>query len=332
MGVEIIQLDEFGLYEVTTIIPGDHVIPIGDILTVDSLNYFFTMNPDTYTAQLVSMGSDPSSATVAAINGIQYPLASNTTSNGDLLLLSYSFSNEETILSIVDRNGNVTESNGYPIGVGNDAAQIEADILEHYIDPERAGLPFFCGEYAAGNYYFNGIYDFSLSMVFTDLSDTPTGVVQGQRTQGAMTCVLPLGNNNFSFFGYQYNDNFLVPAQSIDVAATSTTVEHLSIPFSEFRSRTPAVIRRYNHNGTIYSIFAAESESRQVILYFYNVETGNLGAIHTVGHINPYTLGSVKVDEQNNLLILGTTLVSGRFERMFLNKVSAEELTQMLGN
>ncbi|MFY0628389.1 MAG: hypothetical protein JXR07_18985 [Reichenbachiella sp.] len=328
MGAQVLQMDSQGDFLIESSIPGDHITPVGEFVSIDSVYYFFTMNPNTFAAQLVRMGNDPSAGeTISLSNGLQYPLAANRTVNGNLMLLSYNAQSMQTVLSILDIDGNLIQSTGYTIGAGNDVEDI---IIRHFEDPERYALPFFCGTIGIDSYYFNGFYNFSLSLVFTDLSATPSGVVQGQSDNGGISHAMPLSTNTFTLFGFQYNDNFIQPVQEINTNEINSSIDYLTLPFSEFISRTPAVIRAYSLNGTIYSIVAAESQSRSVLLYFYNVNTGLLEGIYTIGHLNPYTLGSIKVDAENNLIVLGTTLVSSRLSRIFVNKLSENEIAAIL--
>jgi len=329
MGLQVIQLDEFGNYLVETVIPGQHFAPVGEFITIDSSYYFFTMD-DLNRAQLVKMGNDPSVAEVIPLTGgLQYPLAANKTAGNDLMLLSYNSADLQTVLSIIDIDGNLTAGNGYTIGAGSD---VEARIIQHFEDPERYGLPFFCGPTGIGSYYFNGFYNYTLSVVFTDLSSsTPAGVIQGQQIDnGGITALLPLTTSTFSLFGFQFNDNFIQPAQTINTTDISSSIDYMILPFNEFKSRTPAKIRSYTSNGVVYSVVAAESQSRSVVLYFYDIATGDLSGIHTIGYHNPYTLGSIKVDADNNIVILGTTLLSSRISRLFVNKLSSEEIAAIL--
>jgi len=148
-GVQIIEVDNSGNFVSESSLDESHVIPIGEFITIGSKHFFFTMNPASLEIQMVKVGNTATDI-------------SNKTSNNELLLLSYSLDDGQTVLSKIDTMGNFIGGNGYTIGPGN---EVEDDILEHYIDPERSRLPFFCGEITNGNYYFNGFYNFSLSLV-----------------------------------------------------------------------------------------------------------------------------------------------------------------------
>ena len=324
--IQVIELDEEGNFVRTVEFPAaNYVIPIGDLVDIDSTYYFFGMEPVSLQAQLFSMTADLSdSVSVSPVVGAAYPLAASRTAAGQLLLLSYDINSQETVISTVDTDGSAGGAEGrYTIGAGN---EVEPEILEHYLDPERSAQPFFCGEYAPGQVYFNGFYNFSLSLVFSGFGGSPTGVLQGQGTNGGVTCVMPVQGSNFGVFGFQYNDNFILPNEPLATSGLASSVDLLSSSVTEFSSRTPADIEVLTLDNTTYTIFAAETETRQVALYFFDTSTNELAGIHKIGYLNPYTLSSIRLDNENNLLVLGTTYVSGRFKRIFLSKIPEGDL------
>ncbi|WP_109829661.1 hypothetical protein [Reichenbachiella versicolor] len=323
-GVQLMVIDEDGNFLKAVSMDDNHVLPTGNFVTIEDRNYFLAMNPSSLDAEIVSVDDSLNIETVT-LSGIQYPLAFNKTSDNQFLVLSYSLDDGETVLSLHDING--VYSNGHPFttGAGNDVTD---DIINHYLDPQRSGLPFKCGEVSSGSYYFNGFYNFSFSMVFNKLA-APTGVIQGQGTNGGMTAILPVDGSNFAIFGFQFNDNFYQPLQSIDINSTTSSIDYLTLPASEYIARTAAKIVSYE-NETKYTVIAAETQSRQVNISFYEAETGELKGSRNIGFINPFNLSSVRVDSENNLLILGSTLVSGRFQRAFLNKIHSSEIEDIL--
>lgn len=322
MGVQLIRLDETGSYVETRDLSSDYVIPVGDLIAIDSGYYFFAMRPVSLGVSLIKTTTNLTTVEEIPLN-LYYPLAAAKTADDNLLLLSYDPDAQLSVISRMDTDGNLLNSTGYTIGPGSD---VEANILNHYIDPERSALPFFCGESPGGQVYFNGIFNYSLSLVFTDFNDTPTGVVQGQNFNGGVSAALPVSASNFAVFGFQFNDNFIRPTIPLNTAGISSSIDLFASTVSEFKSRTPARIRLYTLNETDYVIFAAETENRQVALYFYEAATGELKGIHKIGYLNPYTLSSIAVDDENNLLVLGTTYVSGRFERIYVSKIPEKDV------
>ena len=327
-GTKLIAIDEKGDYLEETSLDENNVLPTGDFLDIEGIHYFLTMNPTTLSGQLVTVGDTPQSAQTTELGGgIQYPLALNKTSNNELLVLSYHLDDGSTVLSRHDLTGALLGSGTYTIGAGN---EVEDDIINHYLDPDRSGLPFSCGEISSGSYYFNGFYNYSFSMVFTKLSSEPTGVIQGQGANGGLTAILPLEGGSFSMFGFQFNDNFVQAKQSIDINATTASIDYLKLPSTEFIARSHAKFISYEIDGTSYSVLAAETQTRQIGLYFYDVQTGLLAGIHHIGYLNPFNLGGIKVDDENNLIVTGSTLISGRFERVFLTKVHEQKIASLV--
>ncbi|RJE74194.1 hypothetical protein [Reichenbachiella sp. MSK19-1] len=326
-GVQLIELDEEGNYVAeTTLNAEQYDSPIGDFMTIDDM-YYFVMMDNNKRAQLASVGSSIESLVITPLsNGLTWPLAASLSTNDNIILLSFD-GTDQTIISLVNLDGTATTNAAYSIGTNNDIAAV---IFDHFTDPERYGLPFFCGQLSETTYYFNGIYDHTLSLVFTNLGQNPTGVCQGQGTDGGLTALLPLPSGSYSLFGYQFNDNFIQPNQAIANDVVTSSINFMNVPFSEYKSRTPANIVSYERNGTMYSVIAAETQSRQIALNVFDIATSESVGVLKIGNINPYTLSSIKVDEDNNLLVLGTTLVSGRFPRVFLKKISEKEMSDLI--
>lgn len=327
LGTKIIHIDTEGSFVKEDDLSNSVVAPLGEMISIDSVTHFVGMDPVSLVAQLVTV-SDTSAIVITPLAGITHPLAVNSNSNGNLILLSYDVDDQLTIFTEVTLQGDIPggSSVGYSIGAGSD---IEANIFNHYTDPERSSLPFFCGEWSTGQYYFNGVYNYNLSLVFTDFSDTPNGVVQGQGFNGGFTTVLPLQGSEFALFGFQFNDNFADPMATLNTSGTTSTINYLESSISEFRARTTSRIIQWS-SDELYTIIAAETQSQKIALYFYESTSGTLTGIHKLGHINPYELSSLMIDADGSLMILGTTYVAGRFKRVFLSKIPEKTLRSIV--
>lgn len=325
MGISLMKIDENGEYEYSRQIQ-DYVVPIGKMYlnAADSNSYFFAMNPTTLQAVLLGVNPQLDLLVEVSISGLNYPLSSNSLSNGNLLLQSYDPVSLQTEISEVSIDGTFVQGNGYSIGPGSD---VETQIINHYLNASERPLPFFCGEVSSGNYYFNGFYNYSFSVVFTDFSDTPNGVVQGQSSNAGLTAIMPLAGNNFAVAGFQFDQNYQLATASLSVDGISSSADLFPGDMAEFKSYTPADIVNYSSGS--YSVFAAETKSRLIHLNFYGVD-GSISGTHRIGYLNPFTFSSIKVGIDNSLVILGTTFVAGRFERIALNKISQGELSEIL--
>lgn len=326
-GVKLMLTDLEGNFIAENDLSSDYLVPVGDLINIDSTVYFFAMEPVSLQAVLLT-ANDSLQVTATPLPGqLTYPLAASRISNNELLLLSFNINAEQMLLSRINLAGQILQSNGYHIGPGSD---IEEHILNHYTDPERGRLPFFCGEWSTGQYYFNGVFNYALSLVFTSMGDDPTGVVQGQGMNGGITAAQVVQGSVFTVFGFQYNDNFVLPRATLSTTGISSSVDLIDAPISEFRSRTNVDIESLTLPAGNFTVVAAETEARQIALYFYETASGELRGIHKVGYIQPYKLASIRADAEGNLLVLGTTFVGGRFERVFLSKIPASEVAGLV--
>lgn len=325
MGVQLIKVDEEGNFESEASLP-NYVVPVGDIHLIDSIVYFFVMNPVSLGAILVGINSELDVVLETQAGGLNYPLASSITANNELILLSYDPLNLTTEISLIGTDGSILGGNSYSIGPGSD---VEEDIINHYLNVGQP-LSFFCGEFATGKYYFNGFFNFSLSLVFTDFSDTPSGVVQGQSTNAGIRAIQPIAGSNFAVAGYQFSENFQLPSILLNTTGITSSVDLFPGDMAELKAHTPAKIVSYETPTSLYTVFASESNGNQILLYFYENSTGEIAGIKQLGFLNPYTFSSIKVGEDNSILVLGTTFVAGRFERIALTKLSEREIRGLL--
>ena len=60
-------------------------------------------------------------------------------------------------------------------------------------------------------------------------------------------------------------------------------------------------------------------------MHFYDA-AGEIKGVHHIGYLNPFSFASATVTSDNSILVVGTTFVAGRFERIMLNKISEREI------
>lgn len=323
-GVQLVQITEEGDFDANFTFDENTIAPTSDLMRIDSTFYFFGMDPVSLRANLVSFNSGFGNITITPLNApLYYPLAATLTSGGQFLLLSYNPEDMLSVLAIVDAAGSVGSVAGYSIGPGSD---VEEAIIDHYLQPEEKALPFFCGEVSGSSYYFNGFFNYSMSLVFSDFGADPTGVVQGQFTDAGIRSVLPISGSTFAISGYQFDDNYIYPSVALTTSGLSSSVDLYTSNAAEWRPYTPVALKDYTLNGVDYIVYAAETKSRQIALYLYEKNTGNFAGLTYVGYANPFTLSSMTVDAENHLVVLGTTFVAGRFKRIYVEKISENDL------
>ncbi|MEP4533369.1 MAG: hypothetical protein ABJ004_09785 [Cyclobacteriaceae bacterium] len=327
-GVQIIALDETGNFVNEHNLADNYVSPVGDFIDLDTAYSFFAMDESTLSTVMFSVSADLLSIQDrVVISGPAYPLSASAKSNDEILLLTYDPDGLQTVVSRVSQQGVMQQGVSYSIGAGSD---VEEDVINHFTDPDRYKLPFFCGEIPSGQVYFNGFYNYSLSLVFSSFADAPDGVLQGQGSNGGVSMALPVETNTFALMGFQFNDNFIRPHVLINTDEISSSIDLMESTISEFNGRSPADILLWEHNDIQYVVVCGETQNRQVALYFYDYVTSELVGIEKIGYQNAFTPSSIKLDDENGLLILGSTYVSGRFKRIFLKKMTEKQVANIL--
>ncbi|NQZ76647.1 MAG: hypothetical protein HRT61_11160 [Ekhidna sp.] len=323
MGISLMKIDEKGEY-VFEVALSDYVVPIGDLYlnSADSNSYFFAMNPTSFQAVLIGVNPALEIEVDVPIGGIDYPLSAAPLSNGNLLLQSYDPLSQETEISEISLDGSFVSGNSYSIGPGDDVLD---EITNHYLNTSERPLPFFCGEVTAGSYYFNGFYNYIFSLVFTDFSNAPSGVIQGLRpSKAGIRSVLSQGSGNFAVSGFQFDENYQLASITLPTSGNSSSADLYTGDMAELKPYTPVNI--INHSaGSTFTVFASETKGNQILLNFYD-QNGAIAGMHRIGFLNPYSFSSIKTGSDNSLLVLGTTFVAGRFERIALNKIPESEV------
>lgn len=253
-----------------------------------------------------TIASDGTVTTTALNTTASYPLAANLTSNNNLLLLSYDPNGLNSILTEVSPQGNILQQAGYSIGPGSDVQ----DAIVNHFTKRSARIPFFCGQAAGNRYYFNGFYNYTLSMVFTNFGDEPTGVLQGQGTDAGMKAAYSTASGDFAIVGYHFSDHFMNAKTSLPINEIRSSVNLFDRNIPEIAEKSVCRITPYNGVNRELVIIASETEGRQVVLYFYDLNSGQLEATYYLGTLNPFTLSSIIALEDGGIAITGTNLFS----------------------
>ena len=166
--------------------------------------------------------------------------------------------------------------------------------------------------------------------MFTDFGEEPTGVLQGQQTLSGTRSLLHLSGNTFTLVGFQLEENYLMPQAVLPIHGIESSVDFFNGRLPEIRSNAPAksiLVPQDDLNNII--VTATETENRQTILYIHN-EMGELQGIKQLGSLNPFTFKDIILTKDGNVLVMGTTFLSSRFERIYLNKIPKNELLSMV--
>jgi hypothetical protein len=231
-------------------------------------------------------------------------------------------------LSRINTNAATVQGpNNFSIGVGDET---EEPIINHFLQAGKK-FPFAVGRAPGGSIYFNGFYNYTFSMVFASPTpDTePTGVVYGIQDDGGFSAIEPLSATTYAVARFNFGDNYLLPNVSIasNDITINTDLEGFAIP--ELVANAPVKIVKLTQPNTI--VYASDTESGQIALLGYNTTASTLTGTKYLGFSNPYHIGAIILTRDGGLAICGLTYVAGRFPRLCLFKIPAEDVNRLAG-
>jgi hypothetical protein len=322
-GIYILKTDEYGGFISEQEVDENYVNPIGSLLESGGKYYFFCMTSVGLQTQLFEMDAEGTLNNPVDVGG-SYPAAA-ATDGSNFLLLSYDNFNKLSVISVVTPAGAVSQSKGFSIGAGD---AVEEPIINHFL---RTGneLPFLVGKTPAGQYYFNGFYNYTLSLVFTNLNDDdPQGIVQGQQDDGGLSQVVPQDGGKFALARFNFGDNYYLPNTTLNTSGISSSIDLGGNPFPELVANAPVKILRMTLGTTKIVLYGSNTRSNQISLYGYDESTGEFLGSRYLGFSNPFEIAAITPTIDGGLAICGTTYVAGRFPRICLFKLAKEQVTE----
>jgi hypothetical protein len=314
-------VDELGQIISEKELEDEYINPIGPLLESGGNYYFFCMTSVGLQTQLMSLTADGDLNKPISLTS-SYPAAA-AKDGSNFVLLSYDNFNKLSVVSVISPAGNLVRSKGFTIGAGD---AVEEPIINHFLRTGKQ-FPFLTGRIASGLYYFNGFYNYTFSLVFTDLNaDDPQGIVQGQQDDGGISQVVPLNGSNYAVARFNFGDNFYVPNATINSNAISSSIDLGGYSLLELVPDANVKILRVNINGKPMLLYASNTRNRQIGILGYEEATGKLSGSRYLGFANPYEIASIQSSSDGGLIICGTTYLASRFPRICLFKLSREEV------
>ena len=255
--------------------------------------------------------------------GITFPLVA-TQDGSNLVVLSFDNVDGESVLSVVDAAGQVTQQASYNIGAGVD---VDKPVIDH-ITRNGPQLPFSVGKISNNKYYFNGFFNYTFSLVFSDLTANPTGVCQGQLSLGGISAVTSLGNDIFGVARFNFGDNYLNPVANIPTNSVSSSTDLGGNTFPEIEPE--ARVKILDLESKAKWVYGTNTISNQIILNGFDQSSGNILGTEYLGSGNPYTFSSFIMTNDGGIAILAQTAIEGRFKRIALFKRDADFLNGLV--
>ena len=324
-GIYLLKADKFGNFVKEIEVDETSVNPIAKLTAFQNKYYFLCMDPITQEAQIADVDAELGAVTITTVQGgLTYPSAASFVDDR-FVLLSYDNGNKESVISLVGINGGVQASKGYSIGTGED---IEEPIINHFIRTGRQ-FPFEVGKVSSSLYFFNGFYNYTFSLVFTDISsDDPQGVVQGQQDDGGFSAVAPLGGSKFASSRFNFGDNFVLPNENLSTSGNTSSTDLGGYSLPEMVENASVRILRATVDSKNVLIYGTDTKSKQIGLLFYEESAGTFLSSRYLGFSNPFEIANLLQTEDGGLAVCGTTYLAGRFPRICIFKLSKSKLSE----
>jgi hypothetical protein len=321
----LMKVDKFGSFVKEIEVDETFVNPVGKLTKIDNNYYFFCMDANTQT-YLASIDQDLNGGvTTNAVGNLSYPAASSFSDN-EFVLLSYNDVDKQSVISVVDNTGNIQKSKSFSIGIGKG---VEVPIINHFIHTGKQ-LPFTTGSIPGGLYYFNGYYNYTFSLVFTNFPSgddaEPNGVVQGQQENGGFSAVASLGGANFAGARFNFGSNYIMPKLSLSINGLSSSTDLKGNTLPELVADAPVKIIHLTADTKNILVYASDTKAKQIGLYFYDETTGAFISSRYLGFSNPFEIANIIATADGGLAVCGTTYVAGRFPRICIFKLSKSQL------
>ena len=319
-GTYILKVDDLGAFVSEQLVDEAYVNPIGQLIPLNESYFFFCMEEVNLQTQLVEINTDGEIIQMSNVGGT-YPTAATLDGN-NFLLLSYDNGNLQTVVSIVNPEGNTLQASAFSVGAGD---AVEEPIINHFL---RTGMqfPYQVGKTSGGRYFFNGFYNYTFSLVFTDLGSGGLGVVQGQQDDGGITYLAELPGNSFATARFNFGDNYFLPRATLGTTGISSSTDLGGFTLPEMVDNAPVKILVSTIKDTDVIVYVSNTKAGQIGIYVYDLASGEFLGSKYLGFSNPYEIGAIINTADDGLAIAGTTYVTGRFPRITLFKISKEEL------
>ncbi len=321
-GIYIMKVDEFGGFISEQLVDEQYVNPVGDLIELNESYFFFCMTELNLQSHLMELNANGEIVETTNVGG-SYPTAA-ALDNNNMLLLGYDNVAKQSLLSIVSATGATLQSTGFSVGAGD---AVEEPIINHFLRTGRQ-FPFQVGKTAGGQYFFNGFYNYTFSLVFTDLNDI-LGVVQGQQDDGGISYLTQLSGNSFAAARFNFGDNYFMPSATLSTTGISSSTDLGGFSLPELIDNAPVKILKSRIKETDVIVYASNTKSGQIGIYIYDIADGEFLGSKYLGFSNPYEIGNVINTTDMGLALSGTSYVTGRFPRITIFKISPEELTNI---
>jgi hypothetical protein len=257
---------------------------------------------------------------------LQYPLYTFKDSNGDILMLNFDRLNRTSILSRF--NSSFEEVWSHQFNIVDDVKH----KIEMHLSKTGKQFPFFIGEAGSSaitHYFVNCFFNYTMTMLFVGApAGNQTGILYTYQDDAAVSAAASIEDNRFSLARYYSGDNFVNPAVELDLAAMMSITDYPDFSLPELVQDAPIKCLHAEINGKDLVVYASQTRTNQLVLYFYDAVNGELQSVKFLNEKYPVNLSAMEYTQEEGLALLVQTYVIGRFPRIYLLKLSPDDLVE----
>jgi hypothetical protein len=294
------------------------------LMAVGGSYYFACMDAVNQETRIMEINTVSHTVSLAEAMARQYPLYAATDNSGYILILTFDRLNRNSILT--KYNSGYVQQWSSQFGIIDDVKhQIELHL-------EKSGMqyPFFIGQAGSPgitHYYVNCFYNYTMTMLFVNASTgAQTGILYTYQDDAAVSSAISVENNRFALSRYYSGDNYVNPSVELDLGALQGVTDFADFSLAELTPDAQVRCLTANINEEDRIVFASQTRSNQLILYFYDNSQGELKGVKFLNEKYPVTLAAMEYTDEHGLALLVQTYLIGRFPRINLIKLSPDDL------
>ncbi|RLD61307.1 MAG: hypothetical protein DRI95_14370, partial [Bacteroidetes bacterium] len=180
------------------------------------------------------------------------------------------------------------------------------------------------------SYYANALFNYSLAFLFVNSGNGDlTGLVFGDRYNGGISAVASIQSENFAVARFVYDSHFILPATTLSSSATVSANELGGEKITELAAEAHTSIKTLTVDGRNLIVYASNTNSNQILLTFFDLNSGELVTKKYLGSTNPVKVAALIQTTDEGLAVLAQTMVAGRFKRNALYKIPKEQILEL---
>jgi hypothetical protein len=321
--IRLMKTDKAGKLQREEVVDAAYCSAVPSLIPNGSSWQFTCMDAVNQNVKLMEVSEDLSSISeVAELNG-KYPLYLYADSRDNLAVLSFDRIARTSVLTQYASDGTENWQGSYNI---NEDFKTQVEL---HLKKSGKQFPFFIEEAGSPSthYIVNCFYNYTMTLLFANVaSGGRTGQLNTYQDDAAISSAVFLDASRFSLSRYYMGENYIFPSVELNLSDLQGADTFEDIHLSELAEDASVQSLSATLNGENVVVFASQTKSNQLVLYFFNHADGKLKATKNLTSTHPVSIAAMTVTSDNGLALLAQTYVAGRFPRIALFKVAPGDI------